>query len=147
MLIAAHSMAAGYLGDRIGDPVIAFIVGIVVHLLLDMVPHYDTTDDGKLTLRQVGLILADALLFIILIFFVIGSNKISPNFLAGAFGGIFPDLLDNIPLWKKTFRKTAFGKRFHHLHNKIHPKQPNLIYGLLTQAVFIVAFSLLLFYK
>ena len=144
MLIASHSLAAGYIGEIIGNPIIAFFVGIVIHFILDAIPHYDTTDKGKFTPRQIALIIIDGLIALgifIAIFFEKGANV---SFVAGAFGGVFPDILDNVPLWQKCFRDTSFGKIFHKIHKAVHHKQPSAFWGILSQLIVIAVFTYLL---
>ena len=143
MLIAAHSIVAGYVGEEIGNPFLAFLVGIIIHFILDLVPHYDTTDKGKFTFRQILLIGIDGIVAILLLYYILKDNNYNLSYIAGVIGGILPDLLDNVPLWKKRFRKTKFGKWFHTLHQIVHQKQPSLVIGLATQIILIILFTLL----
>jgi hypothetical protein len=41
-------------------------------------------------------------------------------FVAGALGGILPDLLDEVPLWQERFRRTALGSVWHRWHTRLH---------------------------
>lgn len=136
MLIAAHAIAAGTVGTYISNPILAFLLGIILHFVLDFVPHYDTTDEGKFTPRQIALILTDFLLFLLIIIFVIKPSD--PSFWWGAFGGIFPDFLDINPLWNKAFRKTAFGKSFHKFHEKIQRYRASFVPGISVQMLVIL---------
>src|SRR5439155_3792447 len=40
--------------------------------------------------------------------------------LAGAIGGITPDLIDNAPVIAPLFRATRFGGRYHAMHHRLH---------------------------
>lgn len=141
MLIASHSLAAGYIGEIIGNPIIAFFVGIVIHFILDAIPHYDTTDKGKFTPRQIALIVIDGFIALGIFGVIFFEKGVNISFIAGAFGGIFPDILDNVPFWQKCFRGTSFGKAFHKFHKAVHAKQPNSALGMLTQVLVIVIFA------
>ncbi|MFA4996102.1 MAG: hypothetical protein WC536_03100 [Patescibacteria group bacterium] len=144
MMTATHIIAAGYVGERIGNPFIAFLVGIVIHFILDSIPHYDTTDGGKLTKRQLTLTFVDLTIGILIIKFLLKADlSFGSSFLWGAVGGIFPDILDVIPFWQKAFRSTKFGKRFHKFHDDIQRISLPPISGLLIQAIIIIIFSYL----
>ena len=141
MLIAAHSIAGGVAGDFIGNPILAFLLGIIIHFILDAIPHYDTTDNHKFTFRQWALILGDALVALLIIFLIIKPPlDINSPFLWGAIGGITPDFFDNVSLWSKQFQAFKLGNVFHNFHERIQPKQPNIFWGLLVQIVLIAIF-------
>lgn len=139
MLIAAHSLAGGMIGDQLGNPFWAFFVGVISHFILDTIPHYDTTDGGKMTLRQILFVCIDGLLGLSILFFIIKPDlNFESSFLWGAVGGIFPDFLDNVPFWKKCFQKTGFGKNFHKFHADIQFKKTGPFYGIFVQVIVIV---------
>ena len=144
MLIASHSLVAGYIGETIGNPIVAFLVGIVIHFILDTVPHYDTTDKGKFTTRQIALIVVDALIALTVFCLILSKRGFNLSFIAGALGGIFPDILDNVPFWRNRFRNTSFGKEFHKIHKAVHRKQPGAFWGILSQLIVITVFTYLL---
>jgi hypothetical protein len=138
MLFAAHSIIGGVVGSELENPFLAFLAGFVLHFLLDTIPHYDTTDGGKFTRRQIVLILVDAIVGLSIIFFYIKPAALS--FWYGALGGITPDLLDLTPFWSKAFRKTFFGKNFHRFHDVIQSYKVSLFFGLLIQYLAILLF-------
>ena len=138
MLFSVHATAAGAVGEYVRNPILAFLLGIIIHFILDSIPHYDTTDDGKLTPRQLAFVGIDFIIFVLLLIFVIkpGFSWLSP-FWWGAFGGVLPDLLDNVPFWQKAFRRTKFGKKFHHFHEKIQSIKIGPMPGILIQILFL----------
>ena len=144
MLFSSHVLAAGYVGGKIGNPFLAFLAGILIHLILDAIPHYDTTDKGKYTPRQWALVLVDFAIGLFIIFGLIKPvyNLKSP-FLWGAFGGILPDLFDCPPLIRELFWKTKIGKAFHNFSCKIQAKHLKPVPGLLIQVFIIILFSYL----
>jgi hypothetical protein len=151
MFIGAHTIAAGAVGERIGDPLLAFLVGVVVHLVLDMIPHYETVKRDPRTGETVWPVPSQLILFfgelligIYIIFYILRVGTSGHEaFWAGAFGGILPDLIDSNPLWSKRLRKRSFFKRFHRIHEGIHIiKDPQPFWGLLTQVLVILFFTL-----
>lgn len=143
MLAANHTIVAGVAGSYIGNPFLAFLVGIIIHFALDAVPHFDTTDDGDITARQLTLIIVDFLIGLLIIFYVMHVKlSFDSPFVWGAIGGNFPDLLDNIPFWQESFRNSKIGGRIHHfheiIHSKLYDKKP--IQGMLSQYLIIALF-------
>lgn len=148
MLIATHIIVAGYAGEMIGNPFLTFLAGVIIHLLLDAIPHYDTTDDGKITKRQLALVIIDGIIGIFLIIFLLRANLgFKSPFFWGALGGIFPDILDNVPFWQKAFRGTNFGKKFHQFHERIQKISLPLIPCLLLQILIVMIFSYLYLHR
>ena len=150
MLAASHLVVGGVVGSYIGNPFIAFLVGIIIHFLLDAVPHFDTIEEEKIDYREMSLILVDFLIGAALIIFVIKPDlSLGSPFLWGGIGGMTPDLFDNIPFWKVAFRKTKIGSKVHLLHEKIHSRvfDKHPIPGLLTQYITIAIFIYLYMLK
>ena len=148
MLAANHTIVAGVVGSYIGNPFLAFLAGFIIHFLLDSIPHFDTTDKGKFTFRQIFLVVADFAIGLMLIFWVIRADiSINSPFVWGAFGGMVPDLLDNVPFWNKAFRKSKIGRKFHNFHNLFHSRLFNHkpFLGLLSQYLIIALFIWLYF--
>lgn len=143
MLIASHMLVAGYIGERIGNPILAFLVGIIIHFLLDSIPHYDTTDDGKFTPRQIALLVVDGVIGLVIVYYILLGNNFNTSYISGAIGGLAPDIFDNSPFWKKAFRKTTFGKKLHMLHESVHGEQPSLFFGITIQILIIIFFTII----
>jgi len=143
MIISAHMIAGGVLGEAVQNPFVAFFLGIVLHFVLDAIPHFDNLldDDEKWNYKQVIFLILDFILLFVLYFYVLKlplvSRILNTSFFFGAFGGIFPDILDNVPFWSDKFRNSAIGSRVHLFHDKIQLKKVNPVLGLLTQAIVI----------
>ena len=135
MLFASHAILAGTIGSKINSPMPAFLVGVILHFILDAMPHYDTTDGGKFTFRQNALIGADLIIFAIIILWL---RPTSHAFWWGALGGILPDILDYCPIWKKKLRGTGFGKFFHKLHEGVHWHSAGPFLGIMAQIAVII---------
>jgi len=146
MLFGPHLLTGAVAGEYIDNPYLAFAAGIILHFIVDAIPHFDTTDEGKLTFRQITLIVVEGIIGFTVLYFCYQNFSIHKiSFLAGAFGGIFPDLLDNVPFWEKSFQKTAFGRAFHNLHSRVQSIKLAPIPGLAIQYAVIVLAVLLLF--
>ena len=147
MLIAAHSIAGGVVGEAIGHPIAALFVGFILHFLLDAIPHFDTTDDGKLTKRQLIFIGIDGSIGLaIVIYLLLGHSIDQISFIAGAIGSLIPDFLDNVKLWEEKFRSSRFGGSFHKFHELIHINISKNYWklGIFTQML-VVAISIFLY--
>lgn len=142
MLLSSHALVGGALGQATGNPILAFFVGIISHYLLDMIPHYDTTDGGKLTLRQYGLIFLDLAILAVLLF--VFKKSLDNNFFWGLAGAVTPDVIDNVPLWSKKTANIYFYSKIKRFHEKIQPKQPGLLFGIAIQILLILVSLVLL---
>jgi len=143
MLAASHLVAGGVVGSYIGNPFLAFLVGIIIHFLLDSVPHFDTIEEDKFDYKELSLIFIDFLIGMAIIIWVIKPDiSLNSSFVWGSIGGMTPDLFDNVPFWKETFRKTRIGSKVHYLHERIHSKafDKRPLLGILTQLITIAIF-------
>lgn len=136
MLFTAHALSGGAVGELIGNPFWAFLLGFVIHFILDAIPHYDTTDNGKYTPRQIILAGVDFIIGVLIIIFII--PKYSYNFysyLWGVLGSITPDLLSLIPWVRNITSKIKYGKKFHDFHHQIQSIKISPLPGILIQVV------------
>ena len=149
MLIAAHLVTGGVLGDFVGRPATAFAFGLGSHYALDIIPHYDVTDDGEFTRRQIILLAVDSTIAIIILALMLNRAGNYPCLLWGSFGGIFPDLLSNIPKLKDQLNKLPVLKQhsqFHTFIQRIYKKEVGPFFGLAVQYAIVVV-MLVLFFK
>lgn len=146
MLFTTHLLVGAAIGKATGNPVGGFAVGYLSHHLLDYVPHYDP---GSLFYKEEKepdtqwqpftyfMAIADVALGMGIITIVALNSPEATNIIAGALGGVLPDLLDNVPAVKDLFRKTKFGTSFHSFHEKLHNTfgTENLFIGLMMQII------------
>jgi hypothetical protein len=104
---------------------VALGLGILSHHLLDLLPHTDAAtfwpDPRKPLPRLIcALVAIEVLTGLALTGALYISLHTQLAFVAGAFGGMLPDLLDEVPLWQERFRRTSFGATFHHWHDRLH---------------------------
>jgi hypothetical protein len=146
MIIAVHAVTGGLLGESIDNAYLAFVAGIILHYVLDAIPHFDNVlENGKWTWKQWLFTSSDLLITILFLFFLRPELSLASPFLWGAFGGILPDILDNVPFWRKKFRKTYIGGKIFFLHEKIHSKsKPNIFWGSVTQIATLVLVYLII---
>lgn len=135
MLFTAHVLSSGVAGEMIGNAFWAILLGIVVHFIMDSIPHYDTTDDGKFTSRQILLAGTDLSFGCIIIFLLSKNVSLSPSFYFGAVAGLSPDFLSLVPPVKRLTERFAIGRKFHAFHGDIQKIKIKPILGLLVQLV------------
>ena len=102
-----HALAGGLIGAIIGSPLPAFVGGVVMHAVLDVVPHQDEPDPPLLHLAVDAL----AVLTVLAVAALTGNLGIA----AGGVGGVLPDI-ENVPdiLFKRTYRKLFPSHWFRH---------------------------------
>ena len=153
MYLAIHATTGTIIGQYVGNPIAAFLAGLVSHFLLDVIPHGDTCkgvdevdeflQNKKLVRRTKIIALADIIVTIIFSVILFRYNLVVNEFssFAGLCGAVIPDFL--WPLYKP-FGIQAF-KKIYDLHFKIHwfLKKPALspLVGLIFQ---FIIFSLLI---
>ena len=141
-------IAGSALGVATGNPIGAFLVGTASHIVLDQIPHTDPgiflkNNELKVWPKWIYYFAYLDILAGVTVVLILASQTNSSNWLnlfAGAFGGIFLDLLDNVPYWSKKFRKTIIGQSIHAFHDKFHftVDSQHLIWGILTQIIVVI---------
>jgi hypothetical protein len=158
MIGTGHLLIGGAIGvaASVGlDPPLAVPValacGVVSHHLLDFLPHTDAATfwpGGHQPLPWgVSLLVAlEILIGLSLIGFFYFSHHTTIAFIAGAVGGILPDVLDEVPLWQHSFRRTSLGGLWHRWHTRLHcaDMAGNWVHGLVIDAVVVTAGLVLL---
>lgn len=152
MLLATHSLVGAFIGQEVGYPPLAFLLGIISHLLLDSIPHADGPDDkvgsketDPVSFLQYAVVFIDIALGAIAIFYLISSGEIGQSAIWGAAGGIFPDFVDNVPFWSPKLRELFSPlKKFHLFHAKIQMKKLSVAGGLILQYAIAILFLVLI---
>lgn len=151
MLIATHSLVGAFAGKEIGYPPVAFLLGIISHIILDSIPHADGPDDSPdrkesdpHTVGQYLLVAVDIALAIAIFMYFSQDDLLNSSMLWGAAGGIFPDFIDNVPFWSPSLRKWSPIKKFHEFHVKIQSIKLPVVFGLALQYFISVVFFLLI---
>ena len=157
MFLTVHVTTGAWIGTVMPNVPAAFFVGVVSHFLLDRVPHYDppiapgTAKDGVLKnpifQRFLAIAAIDVALALVMTAGLVrqlpaGSTR---AIVAGAVGGMFPDLL--FGLYRLT--NHPWLAAFNRLHAAIHfdPKKIPVTFltGMATQLATFVFMLIVLF--
>lgn len=149
MTITTHTAVGAIIGYSVGNPLLGFMIGMMSHFLLDMIPHGDSKISDKLRIHKkkkgpIAYGTIDSILAIFLILTLVGNPNYDHGtaFTAGIVGSILPDLL--VGLFEIT--KSRYLKWFYKLHFFFHDyfvanhKDIKLHYSIMTQAAFVVIF-------
>lgn len=147
MIISAHLISGGVIGEAVGSPFTAFFAGLLFHFVLDAIPHYDNVlENDRWTKKQVIFTSLDLILALVLFIALKPDISISNPFCWGAFGGLFPDLIDNVPVIRDHLLQNKIIQKYHIFHEATHIiRKPGIFFGLLTQVAVIAIFVVLHF--
>lgn len=152
MLFTPHLLIGGAIGRAVPSPLLALSLGVISHFVFDFIPHFDQgvwhpeRGDVKFTGRDWGLITLDLTISVAIVIYLISINKINITIVAGGLGGVLPDLIDNVPMWKYRIRKTFFGEKLHKFHTICHKYRLKirLIVPAILFSIFVSILSILL---
>ncbi len=167
MFITVHAAAGIIIGKQIDNPIIAFVVAIISHFILDIIPHGDQKlgkkffglrfggnelTDAEKSLKAIalyGLIDAFSLIFLILYLFrnfpILDSDSVT----WGIIGSILPDMLVGLYVIGK-FKPLKWFYEFHTwnhhlLLNKMKSDIPLKVGMLFQLCLLIIGVWLILF--
>ncbi|MFA6307719.1 MAG: hypothetical protein WCS88_04680 [Patescibacteria group bacterium] len=142
MFITPHTSAALWISTRITDPVLAFVLGVISHLILDIIPHGDEKMADHIVGKKAKFIYfikvatVDMILAVLLLYFFLAHGPVvNPYVLASAvFGAWLPDFT-----WI-AIEKFKLSKFYWYVtyHSKIHNYfdwQYSIVYGVPFQIV------------
>lgn len=115
MFLTVHGAIGVIIGQRVTNPVLAFIFGFISHYFFDMIPHGDTKAPKKWNnLIHLALIaLIDAFVMIVLLLWLgLKTNLHQLSISAGFLGAVLPDFLQGIYFLS--------GKKYFKQHQKFH---------------------------
>jgi hypothetical protein len=95
MLATNHVLAGASVGAVVGDPLVAVVVGVASHILMDAIPHWGGNQREPLdhnTFLRVARIDGFTLLAVFALLAIVAAPDIRWAVLAGAFGALAPDL-------------------------------------------------------
>lgn len=135
------------IGHALGNPVLAFIMGFMAHLIIDMVPHGDTgiSDNFRVHKKRrkqaVAYVAIDAVIAICFVLLLFNTKDILSiqNFTWGIVGSILPDFLVGVYEIKKTKYLHWFYKVHFYFHDYFVKKKGDvpLKYAIVGQMIFI----------
>lgn len=151
MTLTTHAAIGAAIGTFVGNPFLGFTLGIVSHLLVDMIPHGDSVVLTAYKVKKkkkagVAYVMVDASIAIMLLMGLVGIDHAgqatsSLAFAAAVMGSVLPDLLTGVseiystPLLKKYYK---FHFYFHNFFTSRYGDVP-LIPALIAQAAFVAA--------
>jgi hypothetical protein len=152
MLLATHSIVGAFIGKEIDYPPLAFLFGIISHILLDAIPHADGPDDkpgqketDPISFAQYALVAVDIAVGLIVFIYLNSEEELSSSAIWGAIGSILPDALDNVPFYSGKLRSIFSPmKLFHQFHARIQHIKLSVIAGLAVQYAIALFFLILL---
>lgn len=116
MILSTHLIIGGAVGSQINNPAVAFSINLLLHYLLDSLPHWDYLD--KVLKKDIPKIMLDFIIGLLLLFplhFIFSQFQEvnTTTFLIGAAAAVLPDLLQGFHNLLG-FNFLNFHSRFHH---------------------------------
>jgi len=135
MYLTVHTPTSLIIGTLISNPLLAFILAFVFHLLWDVVPHdAKFIDEDELWQKKIKffsiLALIDFLLIFVLLFLLFKYQKINftCSIISAFIGGVLPDILWGFNMLTK--RKINILNKYYLFHN-------NVIHKLINKKIYI----------
>lgn len=152
MFLAPHTVTALWITTKVTDPLLVFVLSIISHFLLDIIPHGDEEIGDKIKTRRGKLMFMlkvssfDILISIALVYFYFFRHPQADSMLiyAAVLGAWLPDILwSSIETFK--IKSLMWFVRFHtKVHFLINYPYP-LTYGIPVQLGFTILMMKLIF--
>ena len=148
MLLTPHAMVGAAIGASTDNLVYIIILAMLSHFILDAIPHFDwgtwhNYEEFKLEAKDYLLLGLDAIMVLILTYWVWDNLGRNNYILVGEFFAVLVDLLFNVPFWKNITQKIPILRNVEWLHDKIHSrlKMKYWYVGVITQIlILLIAF-------
>lgn len=146
MFLTVHATAGAAVGALAGNPTAGFLLGILSHAVLDIIPHGDealgpqcaghscTHGDEMRFIARLGII--DGVVMLAVLTLLLQPWTVLPSWsvLAGIAGAILPDVLQGLGYFQLRTKVFARFKEWHDVvHVKIIPFETPVAVGMLTQ--------------
>jgi hypothetical protein len=143
MFLTVHSTAGLALAASTGNPILAFMMGVLSHYFLDMIPHGDenidkflpNTMDFKL---KVAIWATGDFLLVLVLWLTIFKALILTYpvvFLSGALGAMAPDMLQGFSILFK-LKILRLHEKFHNAAHRLLNNPVPFRYGIIIQIAF-----------
>ena len=120
-----HGAAGLLIGSQTGNPWLAFILGVLSHIVLDAIPHdvielKKWRDRGNYTKKLALEASVDMLFFVLLLYILWQNNVLNINLsiIAGIIGAVGPDYVWGVRLVFKI--EGGWLQKYKELHEKVH---------------------------
>jgi len=149
MFLTVHSATGVVIGQYISNPFIAFVIGLILHYIFDIIPHGDTKVDNKyknpIHIALAGIIDLTVILFFFTFLLINKVDLLKPSIVMGVIGSTLPDIL-------QAFYYVSRGKIFTRLqnfhnfwHDMISTKHDfNLPIGLIFQSIILIILTIII---
>lgn len=148
MTLTAHAAMGAVIGEMIGNPVLGFTAAIIIHFVIDIIPHGDNfLSDNFRVLKQrrkqaFAYITTDAVCAILFVLFIVNVREVAllRPISMGIAGSVLPDLLVGLyDITKSRYLRWAFNLHFV-FHNVLIKKYGDvpLRYSLAAQVALIL---------
>jgi hypothetical protein len=141
MLSVSHAATGAFIASKLPHPLLYIPLAIGLHFLEDWIPHWDAgtgLTNGNRTRRAafvLGLIDLFAAAGLVYFFWQAGQTSLQTHVWVGALAALSPDLVGAPKMFLGIEFK--FMKKFHAFHEYVHTSTPQILIGLLPQALLI----------
>lgn len=146
MLRTPHFLAGVVIASKVSLFWPAAMMALVLHFILDAIPHKDTIDGIHVSIKNIILNIVDVIFTIGLFFLLVKKDLWGFAFIIGMVS-ILPDIIEFPGLiWSKWF-KLPIIKQYHYWHTEVlqySKGEVNWFWGLLPQALIILIVYILL---
>lgn len=152
MFLTVHAPVGALVGALAPDPVSGFLLGVLSHAVLDVIPHGDEAlgpqcagptcthrEEVRFMLR---LAIIDAIVMASVLAAMFTPWRTMPSLavVAGVAGAVIPDILQGLGFAFSRIRPLAWCKRVHDfIHLRLILYDPPFRYGVLVQLAVLVA--------
>jgi glucan phosphoethanolaminetransferase (alkaline phosphatase superfamily) len=143
MFLTVHAASGIVIGQYMTNPILAFIIGFILHYIIDMIPHGDTKVNSKYK-NPIHIGTAALFDFIILFFILISLlfakvNLFKPSIITGMLGAMLPDILQGFYY----IYRGKFFKKMQNIHNFFHDAisqkyEMSFILGIIFQLIILI---------
>ena len=143
MFLTVHAAAGLSVATFTGNPFIAFVLGFFSHFLIDMIPHGDEKIDAFTNrwtrkhriaaLAVIDIVIAAVPFFLFLKPLILANPAVS---LMGALGGMMPDFIQGLAMFKKHKLLTLY-ERWHRWAHTLLKQEIPFRYGIIVQLSFL----------
>jgi hypothetical protein len=148
MLSTPHLLvgaAVGTVAAPLGLPTV-FLLALLSHFILDMVPHsdeylLDNPGHKKIMPVDYAQVTLDIVVGSLFVLYVAGYHSVNPTaVIIGALGAVTPDLINNVPFWSPTINTWPVIKQFGQLHQAVDGsmQDKHKLFGVVTQFTVII---------
>jgi hypothetical protein len=137
MLLITHALVGATVARKIKNPFLSLPLILILHFLMDYIPHWDLGTDFRKRIKFRNFILAfiDGSVALLIVFFIYQYQKyFSPILWLGFGTSLLPDFLEAPSLFLGISILPGLD-RFH--SNLSHQENQNLFWGLLPQIIII----------